>query len=293
MHPIEQKINLFLEAACDGKASFSEDLIQEFGERCKAILRESFVEREKTERKFYLRMSNIGRPLRQLMLDKVNGSTFTPNKEFKLKATVGHIYEAFMFALLKMSGVNVNDTDKQVTLDLGYTKIPGTYDVKIDGKIYDVKTASPYAYEFKFNSLESLRNGDAFGYFAQGFGYSLADKSPFGGWLVINKATGEFRVLPIPDEQHNELSAAYNKEIHEKAKHVLTTDIIPPCVGVEEETFFKKKTGNKVLNRDCEWCNHKQTCHPNLTMLPDVNSKAKVAKMRYYVGEVKRPEDKA
>lgn len=289
MHSIEQKVNLFLEQACEGKAAFTEDLIQEFGERCKQVLRESFLEKEKDTRKFYLRMSNIGRPLRQLMLDKSLGSTFQPTKEFKLKATVGHIYEAFMLALLKMSGVNVQDHDKQVRLDVKGTIIPGTYDVKIDGKIYDIKTASPFAYDYKFTSIEALRNGDSFGYFAQGFGYALADKSPFGGWIVINKATGDYKVLEIPEHEHNELANEYNKEIHYKVNYILTNEAVPPCTGVVDEYFYKKPTGNKILNRECEWCNHKETCHPNLQPAPEAFSASKTPKLKYYIGEIKKP----
>lgn len=291
MHPIEQKVNLFLEAACLGKAAFSEDLIQEFGERCKQVLRDSFIEKEQTQRKFYLRMSNIGRPLRQLMLDKVNGSTFKPTKEFKLKSTIGHLYEAFMFALLKASQVQVDDHDKKVKMEvLGYD-IPGTYDIKIDGKIYDVKTASPYSYDNKFSSIENLRDGDAFGYFAQGFGYSFADDAPFGGWIAINKVTGEYKVLDIPEHQYAELADSYKKEIYDKVKHVTSSDVIPPCTGVVDEFFSKKPTGNRILNRDCEWCNHKESCHANLQVAPEAFSKAKEPKLKYYIGAITKPKD--
>lgn len=292
MHHIEQKVNLFLEAACEGKAAFSEELIEEFGERCKSILRNQFIEKPATERTFFLRMSNIGRSLRQLMLSKVNGNTWKPNNEFKLKSTIGYLYEAFFIAVLKQSGVNLTHQDEQVSLEIGGTKIFGTYDIKVDGKIYDIKTASPFAYEYKFADAATLRKGDSFGYLAQGFGYSLADKSPFGGWIALNKVTGEFKVVPIPEYEHDEWQEDFRKEIEAKVIHVTTSDIIPPCTGVVDEEFFKKKTGNKVLNRECSYCDCKESvCHKgNITVLPEVFSKSKTAKLRHYIGKVIRPD---
>lgn len=291
MHNIEQKINLFLEAACEGKAAFSEDLIEEFGERCKGILRNGFKEQPTEERKFYLRMSNVGRSLRQLMLAKVYGSTWKPKKEDKLKFTIGHLYEAFFIAVMKQAGVNIEAQDAPVSMMVDNVKLMGTYDVKIDGKIYDIKTASAYSYDNKFNDISKLKAGDSFGYFAQGFGYAVADKSPFGGWLALNKVTGAFKVLEVPPYEHDALQKEYVQKIVDTVRHVTTSDVIPPCEGVEDETFFKKKTGNRVLGGDCVFCDCKTTvCHKNnITVLPDVNSKSLNAKLRYYVGKVIKP----
>lgn len=292
MHPIEQKITLFLEQVCDGKAAFSEELIQEFGERCKSILRDGFVEKPMQDKKFTLRMSNMGHSVRKLMLDRASGGKYKPSKEFKLKATIGHIYEAFVLVLLKQSGVNVIDHDKKVALAVGEVVINGTYDVKIDGKIYDIKTASPFSYDNKFCSIENLRKDDAFGYFAQGFGYSLADSSPFGGWIPINKNTGEIKILEIPVYEHDKLASEYGKEIQDKVKYITSSTDIPPCTGVVDEYFNKKSTGNKILNRRCEYCDYKSTCHKDLQCLPDVNSKAREPRLRYYLGKVIKPKEK-
>lgn len=290
MHEIEQKLYLFLEQACEGKAAFSEDLVQEFGERCKDILRKGFKEELQEDRKFFLRMSNIGRPLRQLMLQKLHGSTYKPNPQAKIKFTIGHMLEAFFLVLLKQSGVNVIDHDKRVELQTGDSKLYGTYDVKIDGKIYDIKTASPYAYENKFSSIEALRSGDSFGYFAQGFGYSLADDSPFGGWIAINKSTGDFTVLDIPKYDHDRLREEYHAQILSTVTYVNGDNPAPKCCGVVDEYFGKNKTGNKILNSDCTFCDFKYiACHKdNIQTLPDVNSKAKTPKIKHYIGAIIR-----
>lgn len=291
MHDIEQKVNLFLEAVCEGKAAFSEDLIQEFGERCKNILREGFKEQEQTERKFFLRMSNVGRSLRQLMLLKMFGNNWKPDKSFKLKATIGHMYEAFFLALLKQSGVNVEAQDEKVSMQIDGVNLMGTYDVKIDGKIYDIKTASPYSYEYKFDSIDKLKNGDSFGYFAQLFGYSISDNSAAGGWIALNKVTGEFKVLEIPKHEHDSLLKEFKDKIKATVRYVTTSTVVPPCEGVVDEIANKKKTGNKILSKECEYCDCKSSiCHKgNITALPDVNSKALKAKLKYYIGKVIKP----
>lgn len=287
---IEQKLNLFLQAVCDGKANITDSLIEEFGNRCERVLRESFIESQ--ERKFTIRMSNIGRSLRRLMLDRDSPDMLKPDIEWKLKATVGHIYEAFVLTLLKSSGVNVEAQDEKVSYLIDDIELQGTFDVQIDGKIYDIKTASDYAFDKKFCNLETLRDGDSFGYFAQGFGYSLASGKPFGGWIVINKATGNLKVLEINDVVHDTLKEEYKKEIEYKVRYIVSNKPIPPCKGVIEEFFRKKPTGNKILNRDCEWCSHKNKCHEGLQELPEAFSEAKERKTRYYIGKVNYPKEK-
>ncbi len=36
------------------------------------------------------------------------------------------------------------------------------------------------------------------GYASQGFLYAESEKQPFGGWIVINKSTGEWTVCETP-----------------------------------------------------------------------------------------------
>ena len=52
----------------------------------------------------------------------------------------------------------------------------GEYDMEMDGKIDDVKSASPWSYQNKFDSFESLQKGDGFGYIPQLVGYSRPQK---------------------------------------------------------------------------------------------------------------------
>ena len=69
-------------------------------------------------------------------------------------------------------------------------------------KVWDIKSASDYAYKSKFTGYEGyegIKKDDPFGYVMQGFLYSEAVGMPFGGWIVVNKSSGEVAVVEVPD----------------------------------------------------------------------------------------------
>lgn len=280
MHEIEQKVYEYIEQVGLGNLELSDSTIEEFGERCKAAIKQHVSELR--EREFNLRMSNVGRPLRGLMLDKQYG--YKPvSADFILKMLYGSLYEALTLVLLKESKVGVQDHDGQVTLNIADTAINGMYDVRINDKIYDVKTASQYSYEKKFTSWESLAFSDDFGYLGQGFGYAKAAGLKFGGWIVINKSTGELKVIDIPDDIHDGLSEKHLKEIAYKVNYINSNSPMPPCGSVIDETYYKKPTGNKILGNDCRFCNHKTKCHPTIQYLPSKAGKAESPKYVHYI----------
>lgn len=286
MHQIEQQIYEFIEQVGLGKAELSDALIEEFGARCKSALKDRISELREPE--FKLRMSNIGRPLRTLMLEKKYGRT-APTPDFLLKMLYGSLYEALTIALIKASNVNLTAQDKKVVLNIAGEAINGTLDVKIGNKVYDVKTASPYSFDNKFVSWETVVNSDDFGYVGQGFAYAIADGCKFGGWIVINKATGQIKVIEIPDEVYNELAKKVITELDAKITHINKNMPMPECDGVIEETYYKKPTGNKILNGNCKFCEYKKECHPGIKYLPSKASKSNNPKYTWYT-EIKEDE---
>ena len=82
-HPILQKVQTFLEQAGHRSVKVSDDLIEEFGEVCKSAIRKQFT--EERGGKFRLRMSNIGKPLCQLQMEKTGAPAETPDYSFKMK----------------------------------------------------------------------------------------------------------------------------------------------------------------------------------------------------------------
>ena len=197
---------------------------------------------------------------------------------FVMNMMIGDIVEAVFKGLLKEAGVKYED-DEKVTLQLDDdTSVTGTYDVVIDGAVDDIKSASNWSYTHKFESFDTLRQGDAFGYVAQLAGYAkAADKRP-GGWWVVNKANGQFKYVP-----------ATGIDIDKEVDHIKQTaetveqNEFKRCFDAVPEKFRGKETGNMILDTNCGFCRYRFSCWPELTERPAVASQAKQPKMVAYV----------
>ena len=142
--------------------------------------------------------------------------------------------------------------------------------MELDGKIDDVKSASPWSYKNKFENFETLKMGDSFGYIAQLVGYAQGAGKEVGGWWVVNKANGEFKYVPAEgvdvDEELGKIEALVN--------YIENDEPFERCFEPEPETYYKKQSGNLVLPQECKFCNFKHKCHTNLQTLPSRVSKA-------------------
>lgn len=200
------------------------------------------------ENSFRLRMSNIGRPLRQLWYESKNTSEpHVVSGSTQIKFLYGHILEEIVLMLVRMAGHEVTSEQKEVNVD----GILGHMDCKIDGQVVDVKTAS----KFSFNKFKdgSLVNNDPFGYLAQLSGYETAEETNEGGFLVINKESGEL-CLFRPDD----LEKPNVKEKIEKVKAAIAVDSPPDrCYAPIPEG----KKGNMKLPSGCVYCPYKFECY--------------------------------
>ena len=267
----------------------SEEIIQEVGEQFKNLLRERFNPYE--EKDFSLRMSNIGRPLCQLWMEKnkVPKSPLSYNHSFKM--VLGDVVEVLAVAVLKAAGVNVEEWQKKVELPIGDTKIKGTLDVKIDGGVYDIKSASPFAFQHKFDNprgFSKLLEDDPFGYVSQGYLYGKADNADFKGWIAIEKSTGEWTILETPYSSTGYAKSAA-KEAATTIEHLNEAKEFRRCFEPENETFNGKETGNKVLPLTCAFCSWKEKCWEGegLVHADNPRSKARYPQKRWYLGTIK------
>lgn len=287
MHKIVYKIHEFLEQASQGKIKADRKLVEEFAERVKAAV---IKQLEPEDKGFTLRMSNIGRPLRQLMLEQEHGRV-PPTPEFMLKMLFGDLYESLIVFLLKSAGVNVTEEGTKVSIpvktDNGIVNVDGTLDIGIDDGIFDVKSASPFSFSNKFDGTAILTDTDPFGYVDQLFGYAKARNKRAKGWIVVNKVDGEIKVCEIPDEIHDKLMKKSCKRIDDKVRYITEGNPIPECQGVIPETYYGNETGNFVLGPDCKFCPYKTKCHPDINYRPSICSKAKDPKWEWYIGDVK------
>ena len=266
-HPAEVAIHSFLQNVMLGKASMDKaivDLIaKDVGE---AVGRQFSGEK----RNFRLRMSNIGRKKCQLWFDKNKPSEkISDSPYFLINMILGDIIEAVFKGLLRASNVEFVDSE-EVSLPIKGGHVDGTYDLVLNGKVDDVKSASPWAYENKFTDFETLKGKDSFGYIAQLVGYAKAKGVPVGGWWVVNKANGNFKYVGAEDVDVDEEM----KNIQNTVDYINNDEPFERCYEPVEETYYGKPSGNLKLGVECSFCSYREMCWDNLKVLPSKVSRS-------------------
>ena len=290
MNSILLKVQKYLDQVSKSPTQVDKKLVEEFGEACKKALLKQFTEDRNS--KFEVRMSNVGRPLCQLQMEAkgIKGEGAPYNS--KMRNTFGDLIEALSIFVMKSAGVEIKNEQKEVTHKLGKQSIDGKQDVEIDNKVWDIKSASPYSFEKKFGEdggFNEVVKDDTFGYASQGFLYAESQSKDFGGWIVINKSTGEWTVCETP-----KLVEPHKSDAIKKAKDNIKAikDGVPfkRQYDAIEETFRGKPTGNKVLGLACSFCPYKLPCWGSkLQLLPQQQSKGKNPKWVWYT-EVNNPK---
>ena len=232
----------------DGESlNLSDKQIDDFGEAMKNVLKSWSTPRQPTD-KNNLRMSNVGKPLRQLWYDLKSEEEQIPiEPNVFIKFLYGHILEEVLLLLVKLSGHKVEGEQKEVSVD----GVVGHMDCIIDGEVVDIKTASGFAFR-KFKN-GTLREDDPFGYLSQLSGYEEAEQKKNGGFLALNKETGEL-ALYCPDE----LDKPNIRQRIKTIKDSLTIDTPPDRCYT---SVTDGKSGNMKLPTGCVYCRHKNTCH--------------------------------
>jgi len=276
-HPAELALHQYMEKAANGNTTMSPDTIKQVAQDISDALQRQFGGGNKRDG-FRLRMSNVGRPSCQLWFERNKPETALPKPTtFVMNMMLGDIVEAVFKGLLKEAGVQYEDSDT-VTLKTNNASINGTYDIVIDGAVDDVKSASNWSYIHKFDSFDTLRDGDGFGYVGQLAGYAKASGKRAGGWWVVNKANGDFKYVPATGLDVD----AEIQKIESNIDSAMSDELVR-CFEPEKETFNGKETGNLVLNKGCTFCSYKHTCWPKMVELPAVKSKAKDPKIVSYI----------
>ena len=200
------------------------------------------------ENSFRLRMSNIGRPLRQLWYEsRTSESNHVPQPHDQIKFLYGHLLEEIVLMLARAAGHAVTDQQK----DAAVGDITGHMDAKIDGEVVDVKTASRFAFT-KFKN-GTLLDDDPFGYLAQLAGYEASEGTSAGGFLVINKENGELCLYRPDDLEKPNVTEKINN-----IKEALSIDELPVrCYP----TIADGKSGNMKLPKNCVFCPYKFECN--------------------------------
>jgi len=212
------------------------------------------------EKSVGLRMSNVGRPNRQLWYDiksNKNQEELSPAVVFRF--LYGHIVEELLLFFVELAGHKVEHTQAEVKV-LG---LKGHVDCIIDDVVIDIKSASDYSFR-KFKDGR-LSEDDPFGYLAQLAAYEHGFNKSGGGFLVANKSSGEI-CLYLPDE----LEVPNIESRLETVRAELKEDVPPieRCYPI----IAKGKSGNMGLHNSCKWCRHKAQCNSKMRVFKYSNT---------------------
>lgn len=261
----------------------NDEWIDAVGENIKRELKKSLSPRPED---FRIRSSNVGRPTCVLQMQKSGAKAARKPYHFVMQMLHGYMIEEIMTLILKVANANITGGKEKVSLDLEGVTIKGEDDIQIEGKEYDVKSCSPWAFTNKWSEgYGKLKASDNFGYVGQLMAYSEAQNIPVGGWIVVNKSSGEVAVVDADN------SPSERKEVLDKLKstvRTITSDApFKRCFDPLEDSFRKKPTGRKFLDRNnCGMCDYKTSCYPGVQYKAQPESTAINPPFKWYVSEV-------
>ena len=283
----EVRVKNFLQAAVRGEASLSATVIEEFAEDCKEALSKQFNRNPE----WRIRMSGLGRPLCQQIHGR-DGKEEEMSYNAILRFLIGDLVECAVMAILKGAGIKVVEAQSKCSLDIAGEHVQGTLDLvmedEIDGeKVWDVKSASPYSFKQKFGKgYAGIKEDDPFGYIMQGHLYAESKGLDFGGWVVVDKSSGEIEFVQAPADQSEDRAECLD-EAHRTVEALMSnyTYSKPPMEPEDEHyTLNGKKnyTGNKLLNKSCTFCGYRKYCWPKAVQHEKVTSRARNKPLAWY-----------
>jgi len=281
------RIQDFLDKASRGELDVSPASLEEFEKDCREAAAKQ-LKREKRE--WYVRMSGLGRPMCQQMLDR-DGVKEEMEYNAVFRFLFGDLTEAAVMLILRESGADIRGAQERCSLHLDGYIVRGTLDLILRDsmgidRVWDIKSASDWAFKNKWiGGYEKLLDEDPFGYIMQGFLYGEAMGMPFGGWLVVNKSSGEILEVPVP-EWHDTDKHKYLEEAKRRVKVLNDPDAPFVKFEPEDETYRRQgqiiKTGNKILPRVCGFCGYRAHCWPDAILREKVTSQAKNPPKTWY-----------
>ena len=268
-----------------------DDLVEQFGEDCKESLRKQMSRRDG----YRIRMSGLGRPLCQQTLEK-EGNKQDLGYNDVMRFLFGDLVEAASVFIMKAAGVKVVSTQESCELELAGEKIKGTLDLVMDDgeeKVWDIKSTSPWSFDNKFSGrggYDVIKEDDPFGYIMQGYLYAQSQGKPFGGWIAINKSSGEWDFVAAPEDQEEDRDA-YLAEAARRVQSILSdAPAKVPFKSVPEAYTLKGEkieTGNRLMPKPCTFCSFKDKCWKSAVYAPKATSKAKFKPKAWYTKLVK------
>jgi hypothetical protein len=296
----------FIRACARGEERLTDDQVDRFGEMAKEAIRKHFgkTPADASEPQRTIRASTLGRPICQQQMQQIGAPSADPSPFEYFKLAYGDIVEGLATVIMEGAALPIEAMQCPVSLALSSGTFTGTYDFRIDGQIYDFKTASQWSFKHKFQEDglgDEIRDtgSDELGYGIQGQFYQNASGYPFAGWIVVDKSSGEWTFAPISLVSDNENLERRAAALVASREAIVENGLPAPddrtnvnsynikrVFSPVEETFRKKPTGNMLLPSGCTFCKFKRSCWDKLEYRRAIKSEAKNPALKYYV-EVK------
>jgi hypothetical protein len=206
-----------------------------------------------------LRLSAIGKPMRQLYNSFHGVAGETLRGPTYIKFLYGHLIESMLLSLVRMSGHEVTEQQKQVEVE----GVKGHQDCRIDGVLCDVKSCSSYSFK-KFRNHQ-LHTDDPFGYIAQLKAYAHHEGDTTYGWLAMDKQNGTLAWLQYDEtDTGSHYYDAVNWDVVERVQEIKKAMGADELPSVCYEPVPDGKSGNLKLASGCAYCQFKHTCWPEM-----------------------------
>lgn len=195
-----------------------------------------------------LRMSGIGKCERAQWYSVKGYEQEEIEGQVYLTFLTGHIMEAVLLGIIEIAGHTV--TGKQQKHEVEGVK--GSQDCYIDGELVDVKTASDWSFNNKFD--ENGIKSDTFGYIKQLSGYGKTEGRDTGYFLAFNKNKSTLKLCK------QELESDIDKHIIQLKEKM---ELDEPPMRIAKATTVGKD-GRERLSMDCAFCGHKENCYGSI-----------------------------
>lgn len=230
----------------------TEEQLDKFAEGMKTVMR-SYLAKRDSSRDGNLRLSQVGKPDRQVWLEAKGNIVGEPLPPATLmKFMYGNVLEEVVLFLAEQAGHEVRGQQDLCVVE----GIKGSRDAVIDGVLIDVKTSSSYGFtKFKDGSVTT---DHTFGYPIQLASYleGSNDCEPDrAGWLAMEKSQGHLALLTVSKDNLPD-PVARMKHI----KEVVADEKMPPkCY----EDVPDGQSGNRKLAVGCSYCKFREFCWPH------------------------------
>ena len=240
-----QDIYSTLEQGVDTSRADITDALEEFAQDVKSAVATTLSEGQRTGVK-NLRLSQIGKPDRQIWYGLRGTEEETLDGQTKIKFAMGHLLESLLILLTKAAGHTVTEAQDEVMVE----GVLGHQDCRIDGWLVDIKSASSYAFK-KFKD-GTLGDNDSFGYLPQISAYATRHGDKQAAFFAIDKNNSELALLKVHEMEMIDAPARVRE-----LKKLETMDTVPErCYSDEEDGA----SGNRKLAIGCVFCGYKKEC---------------------------------